>query len=143
MIGTSADIFLHHFDTRIKTFDLTNNMAFDLPNINIDGLRAHFKQWAPVTEADSVSAEDLGLPDLATENIRLRDIFIKYDDSANAMDTQFDIKSLVASVEEIDLNKEIVRIKDIALDESDSYVLFGKSPPKVDTDTSSAPVNWI
>lgn len=154
MIGTSADIFLHHFDTRIKTFDLTNNMAFDLPNINIDGLRAHVKQWAPMTEADSVSAEDFGitdpevaatslLPDLATENIRLRDIFIKYEDSANAMDTQFDIKSLVASVEEIDLNKEIVRIKDIALDESDSYVLFGKSPPKVDTDTSSAPVNWI
>jgi uncharacterized protein involved in outer membrane biogenesis len=40
MIGTSADIRLNKLDTRVKTFDLANNMTFDLPNINIDGLSA-------------------------------------------------------------------------------------------------------
>lgn len=154
MAGTSADIFLKHFVTRIKTFDLTNNMTFDLPNITIDGLQAHIKQWAIDHKSDSPKVEDFGitreevggaslLPNLATKNIQLKNILVKYEDTAGLMDTQFDVKSLVAGVEEIDLNKEIVRLKDLALDESDSYVLFGKVAPKTDSDTTTSNANWI
>lgn len=156
MIGTSADIVLGHFDTRIETFDLTENMAFDLPNIRIDGLQARINQWAPTTDADAPTAEDFGItdraaqptslmPKLATKNIRLKDIHIKYEDSVGAMDTQFAIQRLSASVEEIDLNKEVVRLKELLLDGSDSYVVFGKSATNVeeDQDTTTTPVNWV
>ena len=158
MIGTSADIFLGHFDTRIKTFDLTENMSFDLPNIRLEGLNASVKQWAPTTESTAPTAEDFGitdpstettslLPDLATRTIKLKDIFIRYEDSSSAMDTQFDIKNLSANVTEIDLNKEVVRLKELMLDESDSFVIFGKSTPKptveVDTASTATSMNWV
>jgi hypothetical protein len=155
MIGTSADIRLNKLDTRVKTFDLANNMTFDLPNINIDGLSAIVKQWAPATESIEVKAEDFGitdasvtetslLPNLGTETITLKNIFIKYEDASSAMQTQFDIKNLSANVEQIDLNKEVVKLKEVILDQSDSYVVFDKfTKVKESPDTASAPINWV
>src|SRR5690606_29664938 len=128
VIGTSADIRLQHFDTKVKKFDLTNNMAFAMPNVKIDGLSAIVKQWQPVSEAEAPSAEDFGitpepeaaslLPDVAINNIDLKNIFVQYQDASSAMDTKFDIKQLTANIEELDLNKEVVRLKEVALDGS-------------------------
>ncbi len=56
VIGTSADIYLNKFDTRVSKFDLTNNMAFGMPNVKIDGLSADIKQWAVITSQDSLKA---------------------------------------------------------------------------------------
>ena len=155
VIGTSADIRLQHFDTKVKKFDLTNNMAFAMPNVKIDGLSAIVKQWQPVSEAEAPSAEDFGitpepeaaslLPDVAINNIDLKNIFVQYQDASSAMDTKFDIKQLTANIEELDLNKEVVRLKEVALDGSDSEVFLGKVTPKpttADTTTTSS-VNWV
>lgn len=148
-IGTSAKVSLTHLDTKIKTFDLKNNMSFDLPNIKIDGLSAYVKQWAPNISSDLV--KDSGssttgslLPNLATETIDLKNILVKYQDDGAAMDTKFDIKSLIASVEKIDLNKEIVKLKEIKLDQSDSYVIFNKTiKAKKENSTSNSSINWV
>lgn len=157
VIGTSADIRLQHFDTKVKKFDLTNNMAFALPDVKIDGLTAVIKQWQPVSDNEIPDADDFGisttptdaqsaslLPDIEIRNIDLSNIFVQYQDASSAMDTKFDIKKLTANINELDLNKEIVHLKEIALDESDSYVILGKTTPKKESnapDTSS--VNWI
>src|SRR5690606_25733083 len=157
VIGTSADIRLQHFDTKVKKFDLTNNMAFALPDVKIDGLTAVIKQWQPVSDNEIPDADDFGisttptdaqsaslLPDIEILNIDLSNIFVQYQDASSAMDTKFDIKKLTANINELDLNKEIVHLKEIALDESDSYVILGKTTPKKESnapDTSS--VNWI
>lgn len=160
VIGTSADIRLQHFDTKVKKFDLTNNMAFSMPNIKLDGLTAMVKQWAPASEAEAPSAEDFGitdasveesslLPDLEIKNLNLSNILITYQDSSSAMDTRFDIRKLTADIKEVDLNKEIVRLGKVTLDESDSQILLGKvaSTPTVtteaDTTSDSSTMNWI
>lgn len=154
MIGTSADLRLNKFDTRVKTFDLGGNMTFDLPNINIDGLTADVKQWAPMTESKEVKPEDFGitdatanttslLPNLGTETITLKNIFVKYEDASSAMKTKFDIKNLSANVDRIDLNEEVVKLKEVILDQSDSYVIFDPINKTKEPDTSSAPVNWV
>lgn len=154
MIGTSADLHLNKLDTRVKTFDLAGNMTFDLPHINIDGLSAEIKQWAPATASKEVKPEDFGitdptanttslLPNLGTETITLKNIFIRYDDASSAMKTKFDIKNLSANVDNIDLNKEIVKLKEVVLDQSDSYVVFDKISKTKEPDTSSSSVNWV
>src|SRR5690606_38680255 len=114
-----------HFDTKIKEFDLTNNMAISLPNVKIDGLSTIIKQWQPVSDAEAPSAEDFGIsttndsvaaslmPDIEINNVDLRQIFVQYQDASSAMDTKFDIQRLSANIEELDLNKEIVRLKEI------------------------------
>ncbi|MFZ4261973.1 translocation/assembly module TamB domain-containing protein [Sphingobacterium sp. HJSM2_6] len=156
VIGTSASIFLNQFDTRIKKFDLTKNMSFDLPVINIDGLTAEVKQWAVAQATEAPTAADFGihdptveasslLPNLATKTLNLKNILIRYSDEAGAMDTKFNIEELIANVHEIDLNKEIVRLKEVTLNQSDSEVLFGKVAPKVNVNTGSdsSSINWI
>ena len=154
MIGTSADIWLNHFDTRIKTFDLKDNMTFDMPKINLEGLTAYVKQWAPSTESTKPSPEDFGitdssanttalLPNIGTELIKLKDIFVRYQDVSSAMDTKFDIKNLSANVDLIDLNKEVVRLRELMLDQSDSYVTFGKTTKKTSTTSDTSSVNWV
>lgn len=155
VIGTSADLFLNKFDTRIKRFDLKNNMAFDMPVVNIDGLTAVIKQWSVATEAEAPDASDFGitdpsveasslLPDLGINTINLKNIFVRYDDEAGNMKTKFDIKNLVANVEQLDLNKEIVKLKEIKLDDSESEVILGKVNKKAETTSSdSSSVNWV
>lgn len=154
MIGTSADIWLQHFDTRIKTFDLKDNMTFNMPKINLQGLTAYIKQWTPTTVDATPKPEDFGitdtiantttlLPNLGTEFIKLEDIFVRYQDVSSAMDSKFDIKNLSANVDVIDLNKEVVRIRELILDQSDSYVTFGKTTKKANTTSDSSTVNWV
>jgi len=138
MIGLSADVRLNHFDTKVKTFDLEKNMSFNLPKIIINGLIADVKQWSPSTPQTAIKVENLGianantsslLPELATEVIQLTDILVKYNDSSAAIDTKFDIKNLNALVETIDLNKEVVKLKELDLNQSSSHVIlstFGK-----------------
>lgn len=156
MIGTSADITLHHFDTRIKTFDLKNNMNFNMPFINIDGLTAFIKQWSPATVNTAPTAEDFGLaedtvqnnsllPSLATNIIKLKNILVRYEDASSAMDSKFDIKNLSANVEEIDLNREVVRLQEVMLEGSDSFIVFGKSTkkPPENSSSDSSSINWV
>lgn len=163
MIGTEADIRLTHFDTKVKKFDLTNNMAFAMPNIKVDGLTAIVKQWKAATPPTEVHAEDFGitdasveasalLPDVSIEKLNLTNIFVQYQDESSAMDTKFDIKKLTAGVKEIDLNKEIVRLKDLSLDGSDSEVFMGKVLAESAGETketnavdsiAAAPMNWV
>src|SRR5690606_3833247 len=99
VIGTSADIDLKHFDTRVKTFDLSGDMAFNIPNIRIDGLQAQVEQWAVASAEEAPDASDFGVPDPSAEastlmpdiNIRaldLKDILIGYRDQTTQMDTK-------------------------------------------------------
>lgn len=155
VLGTSADLYLNHFDTRIKTFDLTKNMCFDMPKINIDGLQARIKQWAVATESEAPDASDFGindasveasslLPDLATQTMSLKNIYVQYDDMASNINTKFDIKELIANVDQIDLNKEIVKLKEVKLSNSNSEVFLGKTAPKKETTTTdTSKINWI
>jgi len=152
IIATSASIWLNHFETRVKTFDLEKNMSFDLPKITINGLTADIKQWAineSVQEGivDNFNTNDTTistlLPNLATENIDLSNIIVKYQEKTSGLDSKFDIKKLSADVNLIDLNQEIVKLKEIKLDQSDSYVIFNKTAKKnKNTTESTTPINW-
>lgn len=163
VIGTRADIRLNHFDTRVKKFELTDNMAFSMPDVKIDGLTAIVNQWQVVSESETPTAADFGitdsstlesslLPDVEINNIDLSNILVQYQDASSAMDTKFDIKQLTASIKELDLNKEVVRLEEVALDESDSQILFGKtSKPAVpnsttasdSTSSTESSMNWV
>lgn len=160
VIGTSADIRLKKFNTKLKKFDLSNNMAFSLPNIELNGLDAIIKQWDlpkdnnnlpvltnAITESNTSAINSL-LPDIDIQNIKLTNISVQYQDSSSSMYTHFNIKKLNAGLQQIDLNKEVIHFKDIELDESDSKIVLAKIN-KIDTDVKvtqskeSPPINWI
>src|SRR5690606_1049465 len=157
VIGTSADVYLGTLNTNIKKFDLTKNMAFNLPKVKIDGLNATVKQWKPVAEGAGPEAEDFGitdktaqttelLPDVGIQIADLANIVVRYEDQSSALKTKFILKNLRADINKIDLNKELVDIQTINLDGSDNEVIFGRLARKAAADTSSADtakVNWV
>ncbi|UIR54700.1 translocation/assembly module TamB domain-containing protein [Sphingobacterium sp. SRCM116780] len=162
VIGTSADVYLKHFDTQVKKFDLTKNMAFDMPKVNIDGLAAIVTQWNPVKDGAGPSVEDFGitdstaiatflLPDIGINTADLKNINVKYEDKSSKLRTRFAIDKLYAEINKVDLNKEIVDIQKISLAGSDAEVLFDKiaqvkkttTADKKATSSSSTKINWV
>ena len=158
VIGTDADFNLHHFDTRIKTFDL-NNMRFEIPNINIDGINTTVKQWAVVDTAAIPSTKDLGveqaagsdavMPDLKLGSLNIENIKAIYEDQASALSANVFFKKLLVDFNDINLKGETVDIKRILLDENDAKIAFGKINSKLPAEsaktadsTASASMNW-
>ncbi|WP_051292632.1 translocation/assembly module TamB domain-containing protein [Olivibacter sitiensis] len=154
IIGTDVDFNLVHFDTRIKVFDL-NNMNFEIPNINIKGINTNLKQWQVAQAEDIPSPDDLGveqatgdtaaMPGLKLGRINLEDIRLAYNDESSAMDAKVAFKKLLVNINSLDLNKELVDIKDLLLQESKSSIVFGKTNPKTTATASTADtssINW-
>jgi hypothetical protein len=155
IIGTNADFYLGHLDTRIETFDL-QNMAFEIPNLIIDGIKATVKQWKVATAEDIPSTDDLGveratgaeagLPDLKLGSAELTNINLVYDDEASAMNAQVKFNYLGVDFKNLDLRKEIIEIDKISLKDSESNLVFNQSSSDQSTSTDTTleqSVNWI
>lgn len=153
-IGLHTELSLDALRTRIKKFDLEENMAFSLPDIKIQGLQATIKQWPPLltdstTTADTANTEtEELLPDIELGKIDLSNIEIAYQDEESALESIFNLGKLQTSIKEIDLNKEWVNIESILLDNTQGKVAFGKKEQNPEqkepdqTDSLASEMNW-
>src|SRR5690606_29795427 len=156
VIGTNADFYLGHLDTRIKTFDLPN-MRFEVPNIVIDGINTKVKQWKVATTDDipstsqlgveSAVGEEAGMPDFKLGSADFKNIKVVYEDEASAMNAQVAFKRLAVNFEDLDLRNENIKIDDFLLEDSDSRIVFQTATAPVTTasvDTSeSDSMDWV
>ena len=154
VIGTSAELDLGHLDTRIETFDLTGSMRFGLPRITITELHGVVRQWAVASSSETPDADDFGIPDTADTNllpvlelqtIDLSDIDFAYVDETGAMDTRFRVDNLLAKLNRLDLNGEVIDIDEIDIEGSRSSISLGQTQPRVDslaTDVADGTSNW-
>ncbi len=103
---------LTHFDTKFKEFDL-DNMKFNIPNINLDGLKLVLDQdvvekiaEVSVKTVDTVSKR----PDfkLSLGKIALSKIDIAYDNKDSRLDSGIKLGNLNLAVNEIDLTKQLL-----------------------------------
>ncbi len=128
---------LVHFDTKFNKFDL-DNMKFDIPHINLDGLKLMLDQGAvervaetSVQVADTVSKRpDF---DLKLGKIRLTNIDIGYDNVGSKLNTGIKLKELLIKVNKIDLNKQLLDFDDFQLHELKGQLLLGKFDQKIKT----------
>ncbi|HUH19477.1 translocation/assembly module TamB domain-containing protein [Albibacterium sp.] len=156
IVGTDADFYLGHLDTRIKTFDL-QNMAFEIPKLVINGIRTRVKQWEVATAEDIPSTDDLGveraagaevgLPDLKLGDIELSNINVVYEDEASAINAQVKFNHMAVNFKNLDLKNEIIEINKITLKDSESKLLFekpGSDNTSSEADTSQEEsMNWV
>ena len=128
---------LVHFDTKFNKFDL-DNMKFDIPYINLDGVKLMLDQGAvekvaetSVQVADTVSKR----PDfnLKLGTIKLTNIDVGYDNVSTNLDTGIRLKELSIKVNEIDLNKQLLDFEDFQLHELNGQLLLGKFDQKIKT----------
>nr|WP_294922318.1 translocation/assembly module TamB [uncultured Flavobacterium sp.] len=103
---------LTHFDTKFNKFEL-DKMNFDIPNINLNGLKLVLDQDAvekiaevSVETADTISKrKDFKLK---LDKISLSKIDVSYDNKDSKLDSGIKLGNLDLTVNEIDLNKQLL-----------------------------------
>src|SRR5690606_14809535 len=147
VIGTNANLYLGHLDTRIKTFNL-QNMLFEVPKLTINGIHTEIKQWKVAT-AESIPStsalgvekavgEEAGMPDFKLGEADLKNVHIVYDDNASGMDAKVNFRHLALDFNDLDLRKEKIDIKKFLLEDSDSQITFRQASDNQITDSDQS-----
>lgn len=103
---------LTHFDTKFNKFEL-DEMNFDIPNINLNGLKLVLDQDA-VEKIAEVSVETVDTISkrkdfkLKLDKISLSKIDVSYDNKDSKLDSGIKLGNLDLTVNEIDLNKQLL-----------------------------------
>ena len=156
--GNDVDIYLNHFDTRIKTFDPVN-LRYDVPSIVLNGVKGHVNQTQPIAVTavvdnpnSSVKNEAPKFLNFTNKEILLSDADISYSNTVSAMSTRLSFKSFNIHPESFDLKNSVIAIKDIQLNNLDGFYRMGKvnTPPvvkltnenKKEISTASQPLPW-
>lgn len=140
VIGLSTDIHLAHLDTRIETFDLTGAMHFSVPRIAVQGLTGYLEQWTSPIPSDTAST---ALPQIELGSLKLEDIDFAYRHADMGLDSRFSWKDLSAHIDVLDLRGSRVAVREIALDRSDSHLIFAavESEPQEVASTETVETN--
>lgn len=141
---------LAHFDTKFKKFDL-DKMNFDVPNIDLDGLKLVLNQdvvekiaKVSVNTLDTISKrKDFSLK---LDKISLSKIDISYDNKDSRLGSGIFLGNLELSVNEIDLNKQLLDFDTFELKNLKGNLRLGTNDkqlitPNLDT-TSIAQKGW-
>ena len=144
-----AAVSLNHFDTKVENFDL-QNLDFNVPKITIDGFRAKLKQGiveklAKETEVAVKEQAESNMLKIDVEEINLSKIYLDYTSESGQMKTVTDLASLNILINAIDLEKQIVDIKEIRLNNTKSTLAMMKKEQvktQTITDTTAAENNW-
>ncbi|OAQ40872.1 hypothetical protein A5893_06385 [Pedobacter psychrophilus] len=148
-----VDVYLNHFDTNIKKFDL-DKMDFKIPKITLNGLDVKLKQGLieevaknTVANADAASSS----PDLKLEigKLDLQKIAVDYNNGDGKLVTKLNLGKLLVDFNEINLKKQLVDIKSIEFADTKGNLVIGKElkdavkkATTTDSSSSSENANW-
>jgi hypothetical protein len=144
-----ATINLNHFKTEVENFDL-QKLDFNVPKITIDGFRATLKQGivekvAIATEKAVKELAETKILTISVEEIYLSKIYLDYTSESGNIKTVIDLASLSVLINAIDIEKQILDIKEIRVNNTKSALAFTKKD-KVKAekrkDTATSTNNW-
>lgn len=127
---------LTHFDTKFNKFDL-DKMDFDIPNINLNGLKLVLDQdvvekiaEVSVKTVDTISKR----PDfkLALNKIALSKIDILYDNKDSKLNSGIRLGNLNLSVNEVDINKQLLDFDTFELKNLSGNLRLGAKDKQID-----------
>ncbi|MES2575462.1 MAG: translocation/assembly module TamB domain-containing protein [Bacteroidota bacterium] len=128
---------LTHFDTKFKKFDL-DKMDFNIPNINLNGLKLILDQDA-VEQIAEVSVQTVDTISkrkdfkLKLGKISLSKIDISYDNKGSKLGSGLILGNLDLSVNEIDLNRQLLDFDSFELKNLRGNLKIGSKDKKIIT----------
>ncbi|MDP2089557.1 MAG: translocation/assembly module TamB domain-containing protein [Flavobacteriaceae bacterium] len=138
---------LNHFETRLRTFDL-EQMNFDIPTAEIDGLRLYLKQGLAQksNETKAISQKNISVSDfkLKLGKIDLSKIDIYYENESTKLITKFLLQKTTLKFNTIDLKNQLLDIENIAVSDIKGNLVLGKLDkliPKKEA-VANEPNNW-
>lgn len=129
--GNYLTASVKHFDTRFKEFDL-DNLAFDIPKVNLSGVTVRFKQSMvdEIAQTTQKAAEEASKqPDLKLKlgEISLADVDVGYDNQGSSLDTGLKLKRLFAKVNEVNLKTQLIDLDNLEIENLKGGLAFGKA----------------
>lgn len=137
---------LNHFETTVKTFDL-DQMIFEIPKAKINGLRFKLRQGlveiSNKTKVAAVKNAPASILKLKLGEIDLAKIAFDYQSDETKLSTNFYLKKLLAKINKIDLNNQLLLFDSIDLTGAEGELAFGKlDPTKAKKESNGEPSNW-
>ncbi|MFV5684351.1 translocation/assembly module TamB domain-containing protein [Flavobacterium sp. GB2R13] len=132
---------LNHFETIIKTFDL-DQMNFEIPKAKIKGLKFKLKQGLVQGKAIAEKNTSQTALKLKLGEIDLSKIDIDYQSEETKLSTTFYLKKLLAKIDKIDFNNQILLIDSIDLTGVEGALAFGKLEKAKKESVNAEPSNW-
>lgn len=128
--ANDVSFYLGHFDTRIKEFDL-DKMNFEIPKFRLSTVNAVVIQGKPAVEptpksqdiAESTEPMNLGLKLGEAELERIK---VVYRNDVSALNADVNLGKLNVETDKLDLNNQVISLKDILLDNSAFHITMGK-----------------
>ena len=137
---------LNHFETTVKTFDL-DQMIFEIPKAKINGLRFKLRQGlvqiSNKTKVAAIKNAPESILKLKLGEIDLAKIAFDYQSDETKLSTNFYLKKLLAKINKIDLNNQLLLFDSIDLTGAEGELAFGKlDPTKAKKESNGEPSNW-
>ncbi|MFE3867111.1 translocation/assembly module TamB domain-containing protein [Flavobacterium sp. LS2P90] len=137
---------LNHFETTVKTFDL-DQMIFEIPKAKINGLRFKLKQGlvqiSNKTKVAAIKNAPESILKLKLGEIDFAKIDFDYQSDETKLSTNFYLKKLLAKINKIDLNNQLLLFDSIDLTGAEGELAFGKlDPTKAKKLAHREPSNW-
>jgi hypothetical protein len=137
---------LNHFETTVKTFDL-DQMNFEIPKAKINGLRFKLKQGlvqiSNKTKVAAIKNAPESILKLKLGEVDLAKIDFDYQSDETKLSTNFYLKKLLAKIDKIDLNNQLLLIESIDLTGAEGELAFGKlDQTDVKKESNNEPSNW-
>ncbi|QCY68577.1 hypothetical protein FHG64_03745 [Antarcticibacterium flavum] len=113
---SEIDVNLHHLDTRIGTFD-PDNMIYEIPSINVDGLVLRMDQGetdtAPTAAGIEETTKESPPLQLGLGSISLGNIDITFNSEEARINTAFTLQELQAEIEELQMQEEFASLSNL------------------------------
>ncbi|HLF52898.1 translocation/assembly module TamB domain-containing protein [Flavobacterium sp.] len=146
------NFYFNHFNTKIEKFDV-DNLDFEIPKIKLDGLNLKLKQGQLVEEIAENTAE---VVDSLSRNsniklkfgeIALSKINIGYDNAGTQLNTGLKLEKMLVRMNVFDLQKQIIDIESLEIDDMKSGLTIGKfktvrKTAVADSETNTTSNNW-
>lgn len=128
--GSDMEAWVDHLDTRIDKMDY-ENLYFDVPKTNINGLTARIYQTKPLAKPepeikDVLEAQQPLLLKLLFKEADLKNIKIDYRNDVSAFYTTLDLGALNVKPNNIDLENRILDLQNIVLNNTNVAIRLGK-----------------
>jgi hypothetical protein len=146
-----ASVQLNHFDTEVENFDL-QKLDFNVPKITVDGFNAKLKQGivekvARETEKVVNDQAETNVLKINVEEINLSKIHLDYTSESGNIKTVTDLATLNVLINTIDIEKQILDIKEIRLNKTKSTLALTKKEQiktvtTTDSTATSSNNNW-
>src|SRR5688572_14046061 len=131
VIGTDMSLYLRHFDTKIKDFDL-DNKKFRIPKITLSGIHATLLQTKALSK-EAVTTDTFNMappftyPDIELGEIDFSDIHIDYDNTITAIDSELDLGALSIEFDKLDLPGQQVDVRVVNLENTSGRFALGET----------------